>query len=567
MNYSKVMLRVFSNSEADRDFQKKFGEALDLTEDQGSAKLVSDEGDEEKVDLSFTKNDDGSVTVDDNINNEVTKVTDDGDQTLLEKVETDTTPESEPAPATVDEDSVTVKEIKKDEEYSVVSKQGTFSVKGTFLTAIKTAKRFSENVVMDLTDVTDNMEPEKHVPANIGVEDPEKSGTPEARAFALNPDKVKAIHDALAEAEKSGKPYTNEDIAKKLGCKPEDVTEARKSFSATEKKYTVEFYKSDGSDGKTITMTGTGKDDIIIKAEEKAKSFGPDWEVGSITQTMSDTNSDEKNTAEEALEAAKEHAKEDEDGAIVKTESATVHVKYDKEAKKFSYTKIDLKNRNFSDIPEDDIVAELEGTNMDPEKNMPADKGIIDPEKTGTPEARQFSQEQVDAALAKDAKDETEEDKAALKEAADAGCEKSKAKLAEIQACGTQKFSDLEEGVNQLEKKAEEVSSQPTEENAQSLKKDAEELEEKINSDKTYSSIKKEVLLNRVKFYSMIAENAYKNARTAPAELTEEQNRAFSELLKFDVKQFASKEDIEAATKAFSQTEGAAENPCLTAQF
>lgn len=516
MNYSKVMLRVFSNSEADRDFQKKFGEALDLTEDQGSAKLVSDEGDEEKVDLSFTKNDDGSVTVDDNINNEVTKVTDNGDQTLLEKVETDANPEPEPTPETVDEDSVTVKEIKKDEEYSVVSKQGTFSVKGTFLTAIKAAKRFSENVVMDLTDVTDNMNPEKNVPANIGIIDPEKSGTPEARAFALNPDKIKAIHKALEEAEKSGQPYTNEDIAKKLGCKPEDVTEARKSFSA----------------------------------EEPAPK-----------------NEGEKDTAEEALEAAKEHAKEDEDGAIVKTESATVHVKYDKEAKKFSYTKIDLKNRNFSDIPEDDIVAELEGTNMDPEKNMPADKGIIDPEKTGTPEARQFSQEQVDAALAKDAKDETEEDKAALKEAADAGCEKSKAKLAEIQACGTQKFSDLEEGVNQLEKKAEEVSSQPTEENAQALKKDAEELEEKINSDKTYSSIKKEVLLNRVKFYSMIAENAYKNARTAPAELTEEQNRAFSELLKFDVKQFASKEDIEAATKAFSQTEGAAENPCLTAQF
>lgn len=463
MKYSKVMQRVFSDSAENKSFQKKFSEALELAETEGSAKMTGD--DEEKdINLELTKKDDGSIEVKDLINDEVTiakQNPEDADDVMLEKQESEPAPvvptpvpDNQPTPDTVDK--VTISEITPNEEYEIKTKESTFSVKGDIKKAIVVAKKFSEFVDVDFTEQDGTIAaPAKDVPANTGVEDPDKTGMPAERSFS------------------------------------------------------------------------------------------------------------------EALECAKKEAEVNEDGALLQTDKGIYHVS--KTNKGFSFCKIDLKNRAFSELPEVDFAAENDGTNIEPAKDTPANTGVEDPDKTGMPAERSFS-EGIENLLDKKAEELTTEEKGQLLSAANKGCEKSIAKLNELGIPFTKTESETEEdkvikGVTELEKKAEEVESQPTQENAQSLKENSEELAEKIEKmecGKTFSAVKKASLLARVKAFSQIAESVLSVDPLAG----EDRLRSFSAALSSGVpyKVFATKEQVEEATKQFSQV-GETQNPLLRVKF
>lgn len=435
MNYSKVMQRVFSNSAKDKSFQKCFSDALDVAENEGSAKVVGD-GEDSDVDLEINKNEDGTFTVNDNVNDEVTKATVNGNDVELEKVESESEPEPEPEPDQEQNsdpepadpeneetsEQVTVKEVKPEEEYEITSKQGTFSVKGSLTKAISFAKKFSENskVVMDLTDVGDNMNPEKNFVATTGVIDQEKAGNPSNRQFS----------------------------------------------------------------------------------EPKL---------------------------EDQIEEAKKHAMDNEEGAIVEKDGRAVLIQ-NKEGK-FSFYRVDTINRVFSEIPEQDIVGTLDGTIAEPEKKNDADLGVKDPEKAGDPENRQFGEN-----------GEGEGEK-------------------------PEEVKTLDEQIDSLGNLAEKVDEDPTKEDVESLEKGINEVSDKVECDKTYSSLKKEITLGKLKIYSeVLAQAKSKIFSAGEAEISEEQNRSFSSLFTTESKTFATKEELEAASKAFSES-GQSDNPCLTTEF
>lgn len=133
----------------------------------------------------------------------------------------------------------------------------------------------------------------------------------------------------------------------------------------------------------------------------------------------------------------------------------------------------------------------------------------------------------------------------------------------------------VEEQISDLEDKADEVSKDPTSDNAQELKKQADSLAEEVEKSESFSDFKKKSLLGRLKAFSDLVEEKpaeEKKDETKPEETPEGEDKSFSDLLELNTpyKVFAEKSDIEkaqaSATRQFSQVEGEYD-PCLDAQF
>lgn len=301
----------------------------------------------------------------------------------------------------------------------------------------------------------------------------------------------------------------------------------------------------------------------------------------------------------ETIEDVKEAAEEDPDGAIMNVEDAqtgdSTYYHCQKTDKGFSWKKLDKKTMQYSSIPEDDIVAELSGTNMEPEQQVRDDKGIEDPEKNGLEtatfaEALEKAEESVEEtgepALVNDPNTDTivqvekSDDKEKkfsyyLVDTKDKTfSETTKGDLMK-ETSDPESTPSVEEQVSDLEDKADEVAKDPTSDNAQELKKQADSLAEEVEKSESFSEFKKKSLLGRLKAFSDLVEEKpaeEKKDETKPEETPEGEDKSFSDLLELNTpyKVFAEKSDVEkaqaSATRQFSQVEGEYD-PCLDAQF
>lgn len=293
----------------------------------------------------------------------------------------------------------------------------------------------------------------------------------------------------------------------------------------------------------------------------------------------------------ETIEDVKEAAEEDPDGAIMNVEDAqtgdSTCYHCQKTDKGFSWKKLDKKTMKYSSIPEDDIVAELSGTNMEPEQQVKDDKGVEDPEKNGLEtatfaEALEKAEESVDEtgepALVNDPNTDTtvqveksdDEEKKFSYYLVDTTnktfSETSKEDLMN-ETPDPESVPSVEEQVSDLEDKADEVADDPTSDNAQELKKQADSLAEEVEKSESFSDFKKKSLLGRLKAFSNLI-----GGETKPENNSAAEDKSFSDLLELNTpyKVFAEKSDVEkaqaSATRQFSQVEGEYD-PCLDAQF
>lgn len=481
------MLRAFSKKAEDLEFQKKFSEVLGEANDKGSAELKDD-----STDLELNKTDNG-IEIKDKLNGETTIATenpeDDNDVVLTAKV--GEAPKNDNGASASDDSKVTISEVTPEEEYKLEYGNETFSIKGNLKKAISVAKKFSQNICFsdfpenDMKPEGSNIEPEKDLPATIGVVDPEKTGMPGNRSFA------------------------------------------------------------------------------------------------------------------ETIEDVKNAAEEDPDGAIMNVEdpetgdSTCYHCK--KTDKGFSWKKLDKKTLQYSSIPEDDIVAELDGTNMEPAQEVENNKGVEDPEKNGLEtatfaEALEKAEESVDEtgepALVNDPNTDTtvqveqsnDEEKKFSYYLVDTKnkifSETTKEDLMNETPDSKDNHS-VEEQVSDLEDKADEVANDPTSDNAQDLKKKADSLAKEVEKSESFSEFKKKSLLGRLKAFSDLVEEKpveEKKEKLKPEETPDGEDKSFSSLLELNTpyKVFAEKSDVEkaqaSATRQFSQVEGEYD-PCLDAQF
>lgn len=449
MKLTKVMQRLFSDSETDKEFKQKVGEAIDLANTEGSSRLVEEDPSVEKVDLSVEKLENGKFSIKDNDTDEVTIATvneNDPSDVKLEIPEETTDPVPAPAPEEPKKEEegegVVITEVIPGEEYEVKTSTNSYSVKGNLRKAIDLSKAFSSKAQINLLEVN-NVEPEVRYPASTGIVDPEKAGTPATRSFSVE----EAVEKAKEEAKNNPEGALVNTEKGTYHCKATD-----KGFSWSK------------LDFENKTFSEVSEEEVLDKETHKD----------------SDIN--------EVIENAKEKAKNNPEGSLVTTEKGTYHC--EATDKGFSWTKLDFKSKNFSEIPEIDIVKENEGTPVEPEINYEAKTGIENDEKAGAPEARSFSDE-------------------------------------------------VENEVVELEKKAEEVSEQPTEENTQTLKEDSEKLADKIEKTESFSTVRRNSLLSRVKMCSEVAEEACKNLKGEEEPSEEELEKSFSTILNSGVRTFA----------------------------
>lgn len=551
------MSRVFSEDPKDSEFKQKVSDAVEEANDKGSATVKDAD-----TDLELSKTNDG-VEIKDKLNGETTVAREnpnDANDLVLDAKETETPAEGGEGKEKGDE--VTISEVKPDEEYEVKASDVTFSVKGNLKAAIKAAKKFGKTITFsdfpeaDFTKQDGTVqEPARNVPANTGVVDPNKTGMPANRSFA----------ETIEEAKKAAEEDPEGSI---LSVDNEDGTTDQYHCKKTDKGFS--WHKLDP---KTMTYSSEIPEDDIV-ANLDGTNMNPEQQVDPHEgREGAKANEATAENFSEALKQAEDSVEETGEPAIAKDDDKVVEVSK-KEDGTFSYHRIDLKNHTFSETTKEELLKDEnpdKGTNEECGTFAEAlDKAEKSVEETGEPAIAQEDDKQVEVSKKEDGtfsyhlinlKNHT-------------FSETTKDEL--LNDDNKEGTKTLDEQVSDLEDKADEVSKDPTSDNAQNLKKQAEDLQETIQKDESFSEFKKNSLIGRLKAFCDLVKDkpASKKGHEEGSEEGSEEDKGFSSLLDFDqpYKVFANKSEVEQAQqRTFAQGQQNNNNkdydPCLDAQF